>query len=134
VRIVIDTNVMVSAAFFGGAPKEVLSLWLDAGKVDVAVSPAIIDEYRRILSAFDLRHGGDIAEPLVQAIVAHAVVVDPVGKETYSRDPDDDKFIHCAQSANAVYIVSGDKDLLTLKNVDDIRIVTAREFLNEFAR
>ena len=45
------------------------------------------------------------------------------------RDPDDNKFIECAVAANALYIVSGDKDLLDLKKYRDVRILTAAEFL-----
>ena len=44
-------------------------------------------------------------------------------------DPDDDKFINCAKSGGASYIVSGDKDLLVLKNIGDLKIITASNFL-----
>ncbi|MBR6012692.1 MAG: putative toxin-antitoxin system toxin component, PIN family [Selenomonadaceae bacterium] len=48
------------------------------------------------------------------------------------RDPDDDKFINCAIDAKAIYIVSGDNDLLTIKNFAGIEIVTAREFYDKY--
>ena len=50
------------------------------------------------------------------------------------RDPDDDKFINCAIDAKAIYIVSGDNDLLTIKNFAEIEIVTAREFYEKFLK
>lgn len=50
------------------------------------------------------------------------------------RDPDDDKFINCAIDAKAIYIVSGDNDLLELKNFAGIEIVTAREFYDRYIK
>ena len=48
------------------------------------------------------------------------------------RDPDDDKFINCAIDAKAIYIVSGDNDLLDIKNFAGIEIITAREFYEKY--
>ena len=50
------------------------------------------------------------------------------------RDPDDDKFVNCAIDARAIYIVSGDNDLLTIKNFAGIEIVTAREFYDKYLK
>ncbi|MGM9742725.1 MAG: putative toxin-antitoxin system toxin component, PIN family [Candidatus Cryptobacteroides sp.] len=47
-----------------------------------------------------------------------------------SRDPDDDKFISCAVDAKCFYIVSGDSDLLSIENYEDIEILTVVDFLN----
>ena len=49
-----------------------------------------------------------------------------------SRDPDDDKFIECAKDADALYIVSGDKDLLVIEEYDGIQIITAKEFCDRY--
>ena len=48
------------------------------------------------------------------------------------RDPDDNKFIACAVDAKAIYIVSGDKDLLSVENYDEIEIVTAKDFYERY--
>ena len=48
---------------------------------------------------------------------------------SYSRDPDDDKFINCARSGEVEYIVSGDKDLLVLEEIGRIKIVEVGDFL-----
>lgn len=53
-------------------------------------------------------------------------------KVNVCRDPDDDKFLGCAIDSKALYIVSGDKDLLTLEKYKDIEIITAREFCNRY--
>ena len=54
--------------------------------------------------------------------------IEPISHVELSRDPDDDKFIGCAKDARALYIVSGDKDLLVLEHYENIQIVTAKEF------
>lgn len=50
------------------------------------------------------------------------------------RDSDDNKFIECAVDAKALYIVSGDNDLLDIKEYDGIRIITAKEFCDEYLK
>lgn len=46
----------------------------------------------------------------------------------------DDKFISCAVDAKALYIVSGDKDLLTIENYGDVEIITAKDFAVKFLK
>lgn len=63
------------------------------------------------------------------------IVVDTnvlISKVKVSRDPDDDKFVGCAKDAKALYIVSGDKDLLVLGHYENIEIVTAKEFCEKY--
>ena len=51
-----------------------------------------------------------------------------------SRDPDDDKFLGCAKDAKALYIVSGDKDLLVLEKFEDVEIITAKAFWERYTQ
>ena len=55
-------------------------------------------------------------------------MIEPETQLHVCRDPDDDKFIECATDAQCLYIVSGDKDLLSLKRIKDIQVVTIAEF------
>lgn len=57
-------------------------------------------------------------------------LIHPYHDEKISRDPDDDMFINCALSGRALYIVSGDRDLLDIEEVDGVEIVTVREFID----
>ena len=59
-------------------------------------------------------------------------ITNPVTRVKICRDPDDDKFIGCAKDARALYIVSGDKDLLVISDYEGIRIVTAKEFCETY--
>jgi len=62
-----------------------------------------------------------------------SIIVQPGQKVQLSRDSDDDKFIDCALSGKALYIVSGDNDLLEIKNVEGVEIITAREFIDRMS-
>lgn len=59
-------------------------------------------------------------------------MIEPKTHIEVSRDPDDDKFIECAKDAGALYIVSGDKDLLVIEEYDGIQIITAKEFCDRY--
>ncbi len=113
-KIVIDTNVLISGVFFGGFPRKILSSIVD--RIFTACATVeIIDEYKEIVQEMIDRKQGhmntDILAPLIRALE----IIEPVSDVKISRDPDDDKFINCAKDAHALYIVSGDKDLLVLR-------------------
>ncbi len=59
-------------------------------------------------------------------------VIQPISSVAICRDPDDDKFISCAMDGDCLYIVSGDKDLLTLREYEGVKIVTVSEFFSEY--
>jgi len=59
-------------------------------------------------------------------------IIFPKSKVKVCRDPNDDKFIDCAIDGKCKYIVSGDKDLLDIKNFENIEILTVRDFLKKY--
>ena len=68
----------------------------------------------------------------VSAFVASLNIIETRTKVMASRDPDDDKFIECALDAGAVYIISGDKDLLSLEKYRGVTMITAADFVAQF--
>ena len=74
------------------------------------------------------RKQGHIHRDILTPFIAALELIEPKTKIEISRDPDDDKFIGCAVDARAIYIVSGDKDLLDLKMYDGIEMITAADF------
>lgn len=127
VRIVIDTNVVVSGIFFGGAPRQVIEAVLNR-RADAFASVEIITEYQRvILEMIEGKHGR-LNVDLMSPIVAAMHIIEPQSKVEISRDRDDDKFLACAKDAKCMYVVSGDKDLLVLERFESVEIITAREF------
>jgi len=129
VRVVVDTNVVVSGIFWAGLPGRVLDAWA-AGAFLLLVTPDILEEYFEVIDRIAAKSGrGDLATRWKTALFDHADIV----KVTYGyndcRDPDDAMFVECAVSAGASYIVSGDGDLLTLGSVEDVVVLTPAQFL-----
>ncbi len=129
-RIVIDTNVIASAIFFGGRPKKLLEL-LVSHKLEAFASPEIILEYRETIEELCSRYPTKPEILPLTTIITAMHIIEPVSNIEICRDPDDNKFIECANDADCIYIVSGDKDLLSLEHYNDIKIVTVAEFLSK---
>jgi len=134
VRVVVDTNVLMSGIFFGGTPGRIVDA-VKLGQVTLTVSPGILDEYRRVAEDLESTYGELEAQSLITLLAAGADVVDaPDLSESVSRDPDDDKFLACALAASAPVVVSGDLDLQTLESWRGIRILAPRTFSDEYLR
>lgn len=130
-KVVIDTNVVISAVFFGGVPRRIVEEAM-AGIVQVCATAAIVEEYNEVVAEMIERKQGRLRRDMLAPFIARLKLVEPVSSVAVCRDPDDDKFISCAVDAGAKYIVSGDKDLLVLGKYKDIEIVTAKEFGDSF--
>lgn len=132
VRIVLDTNVLVSALITKNTPPDMLYQAWDAGSFELVTSTAQLDELKRVLSYEKLRPyiSLDEAEALLETIDAAAFVAEELPDVDLSPDPDDNAILATALAAGADLIVSGDKSgLLDLKSVRGIRIVTPRQAL-----
>ena len=129
-RIVIDTNVVISAFLFEGEPGELVPLW-KSGRIEPLASKEIVDEYLRVLTypKFGLAPE-EIDFILYQEILPHFEIVRAKpGPVIVRDDPLDDKFIRCAEAGNAKIIISGDQHLLRLKRYRTIEILTPGQFL-----
>ena len=127
-RLVLDTNVVVSA-LYGGPPRELLALW-EERRFTLCLSDAIADEYRAVLQRFArLRHSAIVF--LVNLAVQENVLLipSPAPVRAVPHDPDDDAFLACALAAGADWIVSGDNHLLRLTSFEGIPILTPVEAL-----
>ena len=131
-RVVIDTNVVISALLFGGEPGELIPLW-KSGSIKPLASKEMVDEYLRVLTypKFGLTPE-EINFLLYQEIVPYFEIVRPKpGRVIIGDDPSDDKFIRCAEAGRAKTIISGDQHLLRLKSFGAISILTPVQFLKE---
>lgn len=130
-RIVIDTNVVISGTFFNGAPRRVLEAVVDK-TVEACASVEIIGEYQEIVVEMIERKQGRLNRDLLAPLIAGMTMIETSSEIDACRDPDDNKFLECAVDSHAVYIVSGDKDLLVLEEYDGIEILTAAEFCKNY--
>jgi putative PIN family toxin of toxin-antitoxin system len=130
VRVVLDTNVLVSALFFTGTASKLVPLW-QQGAITVLLSRSILEEYLRVLSypKFQLSEA-DIKSLIEEDLLPYVQVVNPKRRlRVVKRDPSDDKFLECALAGKAEVIISGDKDLLSLGRYRRIRIQSPALFL-----
>ena len=133
-RIVLDTNVFISGIFFTGPPSDILKAWRD-GKVQVLVSPSILDEYQRIGAELALEFRDVDLKPFLDLLTVQAeIVLAPTLPPVIHDDPSDDKFLEAAVAGNASYIISGDKHLLTLSEFQGIQILKPRDFAQRHLR
>ncbi len=130
-RIVVDTNVLISGVFFGGFPKKILSAIVE-NRLTACATIEIINEYEEIVSEMIERKQGRINRNILAPLIKAMEIIEPATHVELCRDPDDDKFLGCARDARALYIVSGDKDLLVLEHFENIQIITAKEFYEKY--
>lgn len=131
-RIVLDTNVFVSAVFFGGVPGRILEAWRD-GRLQLVLSVDILNEYQRVGQVLGAQYSGVDLQPFLGLLTVEAEIIEAPGLPTsVSADPDDDKFLACASAAGVPVIVSGDKHLLDQDGWRGIRVLRPRQFTDEF--
>jgi len=130
-RVVIDTNVIISALFYGGLPNAVLELVAN-DKIQHIASEEIIAEYKEMVEKIACKTSVSNKTTALNILLSKMELIYTTSDIKICRDPDDDKFINCAIDGKCKYIVSGDKDLLVLKNFEDIEIMTVREFMEEW--
>ncbi|MFP4082484.1 MAG: putative toxin-antitoxin system toxin component, PIN family [Candidatus Aminicenantes bacterium] len=134
-KIVIDTNVFISAVLFRGPTSRLVSLW-QKNAVSVLMSSAVLKEYARALAYPKF----NLTKTEIRGIVEQELLpyVHPVKVKRplhiISEDPSDNKFLELAVTGKADYILSGDKHLLELKNFRGIKIITPAEFFTFFKK
>ena len=104
-RIVIDTNVIASAMFFGGKPRLLLEIAM-SGKLEVYASEEIVVEYKETVEELQARYPGKPLHLPLGIMIAAMKLIAPVSHIHVCRDPDDDKFIDCALDGKCIGIKS----------------------------
>lgn len=131
-RVVLDTNILISALIFpGGAPEAVYRLVLER-RVDLVTSRSLLAELGRVLTD---KFGWDPgrAEEAVAQVTRVGTVVEPTETiRVIEEDPADDRVLEAASQGDAEVIVSGDRHLLRLPSWRGITILKASAFLDDF--
>ena len=131
-RIVLDTNVLISALLFGGKPRRVLNLVI-SGSVDCTLSPVILDELKEVLQRPKFGFSADACLHIIEELHGICDIISPsVSVEVIGSDPDDNRILECAKEAQAHFIVSGEPQLLDLGSFEGIRILSPAAYLREF--
>lgn len=128
-RIVLDTNVLISAVLFGGPPRDVLELVI-SGAVDCSLSLPILDETREVLRRPKFGFSPEQSFQLLEELHAVCDVINPaVRVQAVASDPADNMILECALESKADVVVSGDHHLLDLGVFHSIHIVTPADYL-----
>lgn len=129
-RVVNDTNVWLSALYFSGKPAKIVNL-IEDQKIVSITSKFILEEVKeKLVSDFNTPQYG--ANGTVSYISSISQIVPLQGKDFNLRDPDDNKVLETAVVGKCNYLITGDKDLLTLGGYNRIQIVAPAEFLSQF--
>ena len=138
-KIVLDTNVLVSALINPhGKPAQILN-YVFENRIRLFTSPSIIEELERALSYPKLvkRHG--LVKEELKEFVFDLLSIMPLAEEektieVIKEDPSDNKYLSCALSAKADFIVSGDVHLLNLGQYEGIQLITPAQLLEIMER
>ena len=126
-KIVLDTNLIISALIFAGKPQQVYNLVLEKQIIGIT-SPILLAELTEVLTKkfnFELIR----VEQLEKIIKKHFKMVIPKQTVKILQDIDDNRVLEAAAEDKCNYIVTGDKDLLTLKTFQKTKILTPNDFL-----
>lgn len=133
-RVVADTNVLISGLLWRGAPRDLL-LAAEAGRLDLITSTDLRREVAGVLRRTKFRtriHSQSVnIGRLLANLDTRLTIIEcpPLSKPVIVNDPDDDAVLACALTARADAIVSGDSDLLTLQTYKGIPILGVGELL-----
>ena len=130
-KLVLDTNILVSALIYGGKPEQIYNLVLEK-QIIAITSTVLFSELQDVLIKkfnFDPRR----VKQLERIIKKHFKVVYPNETINAVKDDDDNRVLEAAKEGKCEYIITGDKELLKIRKYKHIKIVTAEEFLNEIS-
>lgn len=126
-KVVLDTNLIISALIFGGKPQQVYNLVLEKQIIGIT-SSILLAELTEVLTKkfnFELIR----VEQLEKIIKKHFKMVNPKQTIKILQDIDDNRVLEAAITGKCSYILTGDSDLLTLKTFRQIKILTPDDFL-----
>ena len=128
-RLVVDTNIVVSAALKPDGLQRTVVLLAITKPARWYVSPAILTEYRDVLSRPELQIRKGLRHQLLQIIKRRAHTVTPARRLQVTSDPGDNIFLECADAARADYLVTGNTRHFP-RFWKKTKVITSREFLS----
>lgn len=135
-KVVLDTNIWVSAIIWGGLPDQILLL-REQNKLTIAMSQQLLDELECTFNKRKLApklQALNLAVPIVMNLIRESVIFYPIEELNVPelRDVDDNIILATAIAGEVDVIITGDQDLLVLVEYQGIAIRTAKDFLDEY--
>jgi putative PIN family toxin of toxin-antitoxin system len=130
-KLVLDTNIFISSFFWGGNPRKIMTRIID-GKDTLYVCNEILNETHFVMARPKFNVTYRLINHFINSIeeIANRVIISGT-IQGVCRDSDDDKILECAVIGNVDFIISGDRDLLSLKEFQGIPVISAAEYINK---
>ncbi len=131
-RVVVDTNVVVSAALKDRDPEAVLVRVVERPEFEWVATQEIIDEYLEVLARPRLALPEDVLTRWRETFARNVVLAEPAPPVSFARDRKDEKFLACALATAADYFITGDLDFTAASQLIATRIVSVSQFKRLF--
>ncbi len=129
IKVLIDTNVYISAIAFGGTSRQVISAVI-SGKIVNYISNEILDELTDVLKRPKFAYDKNVIRSVVNEIEQISKLYNDYPEiDLVKQDSKDNHVLSCALQTNVDYLVTGDRDLLTLNPHGNLKILALSEFL-----
>jgi putative PIN family toxin of toxin-antitoxin system len=128
-KIVLDSNIFVSSFYWKGNPRKVFDR-ITNGFDELYITDEILKEISTVMSSEKFNTNRQEIEEYIEIIESYSIKLFPQNiTEEVSRDKDDDKILQCGLEGNVDFIITGDKDLLVLKEYKNIKIIKPKDYL-----
>lgn len=132
-RVVLDTNILVSALFWEGNERDLVSRCF-SGDLRSVTSPTILSELERVLVHKFNTPENDVLDYIIEIMAISDIVTPPGELSVVETDPDDDMVLETASIGDADMIITGDVHLLTLNRYEDVDIIGAKDLIERTIR
>ena len=127
-RLVLDTNVLISALGWRGVPRDIVRLCL-TGRCVLLLSPEILSEVERVLRYPKFKFTPIQIDAYLEQLTEAAELIQPDRQvDAVAEDPSDNRFLECALAGRADVIVSSDRHLLDLESFENIPILRPQAY------
>ena len=131
IKVVLDTNVLISAFVFGGNPRKIFEKAISE-KIHLFISEPLLDEIKRVLSRPKFSYSPKAIQTIIHELLLVSDLVTPTKTiNLIKSDPDDNKILECAIESKADFIVTGDYHLLDLESYHKIKIISPIKFIHD---
>lgn len=127
-KIVIDTNILISAAISGKNPEFIIKFIIENNQYKWIISQAIFDEYLEVLNRPKIKLSGEKRQQWLNLVQDSTEMITVDIDYNFSRDQKDAKFIACAIASNADFLITGDKDFNDVRFMGDTIILSVSQF------
>lgn len=132
IRVVIDTGVVLSAAFRNRTPEVLILFAAESKEFEWVASPAILNEYNEVLARAKFGLSEEILAEWRRTFQMFTTLVEPELKIDFARDQKDAKFLECAIASDAKYLITGDRDFEEAGGLAGATIISVSQFIKAF--